>query len=77
MIRPGLDFVPRDEKPGPMQKNFDPEELEQPNGALARWHVARTYPTPVCGKQDFWQRRSSSPFPFRNTALTGPSLRLT
>jgi len=57
MVRPGLDFVPRDEKPGLMQKNFNSEELEQPDGASMGWHVAPIYHTFACGKQGFWQGR--------------------
>jgi hypothetical protein len=53
MVRPNLDFVPRDEKPGPMQKNFNSEELEQPDGASMGWHVVAIYPTPGRSKQDF------------------------
>jgi len=39
-----------------VQIDFDSEELEQPDGASMGWHDARTYPTPACSKQDFWQR---------------------
>jgi hypothetical protein len=52
-----MDEIGDRQKPRPMQIDGDAEKLEEPDGALARWHVARTYHTLACDKQDFWRCR--------------------
>jgi hypothetical protein len=49
-----MDEIGDSQKPRPVQINGDAEKLEEPDGALARWHVARTYPTLAGAKQGFW-----------------------
>lgn len=41
-----------------MQIDGDAEKLKEPDGTLARWHVAQTYPTPDHWKQGFWPTKT-------------------